>query len=118
MNTTIRRAVPLDRWSGHAWTDGFQIEALAPLDTLAVCTRNSRYEITILSPATGEVLVRGGQFFPEFTRVTVSGSSLGNGCLKVRGVYVGFYLEFAHEGQTVRTTRVREAIKGDRPAVH
>lgn len=105
-STSIHRAVTLDQWSGHAWTDGLDAGLLSPLDTVLVRTRNSSYELTILSPASGEVLVRGGQFFPEFTRVTLAGSSLRGACLKVRGVYVGFFLELIHDGQTVRTTRI------------
>jgi len=116
--TSIRCAVTLDRWAAHTWTNGCQTEALASLDTLVIHTRNSLYELTILSPATGEALARGGRFFPELTRVTVLGASLGGGCLKVRGIYVGFQLELAHDGQTVRTTRVRTVTRAGRSAVH
>jgi len=108
----------LDQWSGHAWTDGFQTESVLPFDTLVVRTRNSSYEITILAPATGEVLVRGGHFFPEFTRVTLAGSSLRGACLKVRGIYVGLFLELLHNGQTVRTTRIQAATMAPRPVLH
>jgi len=119
MNSTrIHTAVTLDQWSGRTWTDGFQTESLLPFDTLIVRTRNSSYEITILTPATGEVLVRGGQFFPEFTRATVAGSSLSGTCLKVRGIYEGFYLELLHAGQTIRTTRIQAATRAPRPALH
>ena len=117
-STSIHQAVTLDRWAGHRWTDGFQTEALAPYDTLVVQTRNSRYDLTILSPATGEVVVRGGRFFPELTRATLTGSSLGGACLKVRGVYAGFFLELMHAGQTVRTTRVQAASRVPRQPLH
>jgi hypothetical protein len=116
--TGIRRATTLDRWSDHPWIDGFQTEALEPLDTMVVRTRNSRYELTILSPSTGEVLVRGGRFFPDFAKATISGSSLGGSCLKLRGVYVGFFLELAFDGQTLRTTRIQAVTRAPRPAVH
>ena len=116
--TSTGRAVTLDQWSGHTWTDGFQTEALAPLDTLVVRTRNSCYELTILAPASGDVLVRGGRFFPVFARARVAGSSLGGGCLKLRGIYVGFLLELVRDGQTVRTTRVRAVTRTPRSAVH
>jgi hypothetical protein len=111
-------AVPLDAWSSAGWRDGVQVDALLPLDTLVVRTRNSCYEITIVAPATGDVLVRGGRFFPEPTRATVSGSSLGGSCLKVRGIYEGFLLEILHDGQTILTTTVQSVSKIPHPAVH
>ena len=119
MNSTgIHRAVTLEQWSGRAWTDGLQVESLSPMETVLVRTRNSSYELTILSPATGEALVRGGRFFPEFTRTTLAGSSLRGACLKVRGVYVGFFLELLHEGRTVRTTRIQTVTRPPRPVPH
>jgi len=116
--TGIHRAVTLDQWSGHDWSDGVQADSLSARDTLLVRTKNTCYELSILVPATGEVLVRGGRFFPAFTRATLAGSSLRGTCLKVRGVYVGFYLELTHEGQTVRTTRIQSVTRAPRPALH
>jgi len=118
VDSGICRVGSLDCWTQFDWSRGVQVDGLVPLDTLTVRTRNSRYELTVLSPGTGEVLVRGGRFFPEFTRVRVSGSSLGGGCLKQRGIYVGFLLEFAHAGQTVRTTRIQAVEKTTGAAVH
>ena len=73
---------------------------------------------TVLAPTSGEILVRGGRFFPDFTRVRVSGSSLGGGCLKLRGIYAGYLLELEHEGMTVRTTRIQAVDRAVRPVVH
>jgi hypothetical protein len=112
--TPLTRHVTLNRWAELSWRDGVQVEALAPLDTLVVRTRNSCYEMTVVSPAHGDVLLRGGRLFPEFTRVRVSGSSLGGCCLKVRGIYVGFRLEVACGRQVVVTTRV---LAVERPTV-
>ena len=97
----------LDAWSRHAWTEGVQIDTLPDLETLSVRTRNSTYEITVLCPRTGEVLVRGGQFFPEYTPACLAGSSLGGSFLKQHGIYVGFSMELQHDQQTILTTRVR-----------
>jgi hypothetical protein len=105
----------LDRWSGREWTDGVQVDDLAPLEQLVVRTRNTTYAITVLSPATGEVMVRGGRFFPEPTRVRVTGASLGGSFLKMRGIYVGFSVELWHEGETVVTSPVR-SVAGAEPA--
>ena len=97
----------LDSWSHHAWTDGVQVDRLPPLDTLVVRTRNSTYEITVLTPHTGEALVRGGRFFPEYARAQVSGASLGGSFLKMRGIYVGFCMELHDGSQSIVTTTVR-----------
>ena len=115
LDSSIHQVASLDYWSECSWAYGVQVERLAPLDGLTVRTRNSCYELTVTSPAAGEVLVRGGRFFPTFTRAWVSGSSLGGGCLKMRGIYVGFLLELEHEGQTVRTTHVTHPGDSPRP---
>jgi hypothetical protein len=105
----VSRAVgaDLDAWSRHEWTEGVQIDTLQNLETLSVRTRNSTYEIMVLCPRTAEVLVRGGQFFPEYTPARLAGSSLGGSFLKQHGVYVGFCMELQHNQQTILTTRVR-----------
>ena len=115
---TSCHAIPLDRWSSLTWTNGFQTDALAPLDRLLIETKNTRYDITVLSPSTGEVLIRGGRFFSDFTRARVAGCSLGGSCLKIRGIYVGFFLEIAYDGQTVRTTRIQSAVRTSESSVH
>jgi hypothetical protein len=63
------------------------------LTTLAVRTTNSLYEITVLNGHTGEVLVRGGEFFPVRTPVRLEGSTCGGSILKRRGIYVGLRME-------------------------
>ena len=83
----------LDAWSDSEWNDGVQIDEIEELTTLAVRTANSVYEITVLNGHTGEVLVRGGAFFPERTPVRLEGSTCGGSILKRRGIYVGLRLE-------------------------
>jgi hypothetical protein len=103
----VPAAADLDTWSNHAWTHGLQVDALDDLETLCVQTRNSTYEITVLCGRTAEVLVRGGQFFPEYTSVRVAGSSLGGSFLKLHGIYLGFSMELQHDGRTIVTTEVQ-----------
>ena len=115
MKTTVTESgtlVPvtalLDAWASHDWQNGTVIGALAVHDQLIVRTRNSTYEIIVTVPQTAEILVRGGRFFPEFTHARVGGCSLGEGFLKLHGVYVGFQLEiFADDQPSVVTTRIR-----------
>jgi hypothetical protein len=106
-------AQSLEAWSRLSWRDGVQLESTTRLDTLQVRTRNTTYEIVVISPHSGEVIVRGGQFFPQHTRAVVAGSSLGGSVLKLRGIYVGFSLEILHEGTPIVTTRVRAIAPGN-----
>lgn len=111
-------ACRLDAWSALPWGDGVQLEAMTPLETLQMRTRNTTYEITVTCPRSGEVIVRGGQFFPEHTRAVVAGSSLGGSFLKLRGIYIGFSLEILHEGRRIVTTRVRSIRPGKAATAH
>jgi hypothetical protein len=76
-----------------------------------VRTCNHVYELIVLEPASAEVMVRGGQYFPEFTRARVGGSSLGGGFLKLHGIYAGFCLELHSEAQAIVTSPVREITR-------
>ena len=104
---SIPAAADLDTWSDRDWSDGVQVDDLPPLDRLLVRTRNTFYEVTVLEPHTGDVIVHGGRFFPQPTRARLSGSSLGGSFLKLRGIYVGFSVEFWCDGETVITSPVR-----------
>jgi hypothetical protein len=83
----------LNTWPDFEWNDGVQIDQIEELTTLAVQTSNSLYEITVLNGHTGEVLVRGGGFFPVRTPVRLEGSTCGGSILKRRGIYVGLRME-------------------------
>jgi hypothetical protein len=107
---SVPSPVDLAWWSQREWSDGVQLEALAPLERLAVRTRNTLYEITVVSPRTGEVLVRGGRFFPAFTRAIIAGCSLGGSFLKVHAIHLGFLMELLHDGQTIITTQVQSIL--------
>jgi hypothetical protein len=97
----------LETWSRHEWTNGLQLDSLREMESLAVRTRNSTYEITILSRRTGDVLVRGGRFFPVFTPARLAGSSLSGSFLKLRGIYVGFSMEIHGDAGPIVTSQVQ-----------
>jgi hypothetical protein len=97
----------LDTWSSHSWNEGLQLEAMQDMEKLTVRTENSTYDITVISGRTGEILIRGGRFFPEFTPARLAGSSLGGSFLKLRGIYVGFSLEVHFDQRMIITSRVR-----------
>ena len=78
------------------------------METLTVQTENSTYEVTVISGRAGDILIRGGRFFPEFTEGRLAGSSLGGSFLKLRGIYVGFSLEIHFDKRLIITSRVRK----------
>ena len=98
----------LDTWSSHSWTEGLQLENMQDMETLIVRTENSTYEIIVICGRTGDIVIRGGQFIPEFAEARLAGSSLGGSFLKLRGVYVGFSLEVHFDKRLIITSRVRK----------
>ena len=100
----------LDAWLSHDWTTGLQTEDLPEQEFLTVETENSRYELTILCGRTGDVLVRGGQFFPYTTTARLAGSSLGGSLLKLRGIHIGLRMELLAPERSIITSRVRSIV--------
>jgi hypothetical protein len=96
----------LDRWLAHSWDRGVQIDELHDLQMLRVRTRNTTYEVAVVAGAPGDVLVRGGRHFPDWTRVHLAGATLGGGFLKRFGVHVGLRMEFSWAGRRVVTSPV------------
>ncbi len=105
--TAVPAAAVLSTWNSHSWDNGLHIDQLSALDRLTVLTQHSTYDIVMVSPTTGEVLVRGGEFFPEFTSVRLAGSTLGGSFLKMRSVHLGFRIEFAVGRGVIVTSPVR-----------
>jgi hypothetical protein len=117
-NTTAVRVRTLDGWLSHRWEDGVQIDRLPDLHALRIETLNSTYDVAVMSPQTGEVLVRGGRYFPDWTPAVLLGSSLGSGLLKRHGVHVGLRLEFYWGGRRILTSPICAIGRGEpaRPA--
>jgi hypothetical protein len=108
----VPRAAVLDAWSDDEWTNGIQLDQIAELETLAVRTKNSVYEITVLCGRTGEVLVRGGQYFPEWTPALLAGSTFGGSILKGGGIYVGMKMEIAPQPVEMMSKVVHDPTTG------
>ena len=96
----------LDKWSEDPWTNGVQVDRMEDMEKLVIRTRNSLYEITVIDGRSGEILVRGGQFFPELTHARLAGATLGGSFCKMRGIYAGFRMEFNANGERTVTTPV------------
>ena len=113
MDTTSLRqpAIPasavLSTWQSYSWRDGIQIDQLTAFDRITVKTRHSTYEIIVVASASGDVMVRGGEFFPEFTRARLAGCTLGGSFLKLRSIFIGFHMEFALSEGVIITSAVR-----------
>jgi hypothetical protein len=105
-NGTTTIASALSAWTDCDWSDGVQIDELRELELLSVRTCNSRYEIVVTSPASGEVLVRGGTRFPDFTPARVCGCTAGGTILKRSGIYPGLRLELEQAGRHIVTSTV------------
>jgi hypothetical protein len=116
----VHSPAQLDSWVGRPWVDGMQVDAMCDLDALMVRTMNTVYELTVVTARTGDVIVRGGRFFPQPTRAVILGSSLGGAFLKLRGIYCGFALEIYASGTRIVTSAVQsvrcvdEALHGGR----
>ena len=72
-------ALSLSGWATSDWSDGIQIDSCPALEWIVVRTLNSVYDVIVLSGNAGEVLVRGGRFFPEFCRARLAGATAGGG---------------------------------------
>jgi hypothetical protein len=112
--TSFPRGAILDAWSDADWGQGVQIDQMEELATLAVRTKNTVYEITILNGYAGEVLVRGGKFFPERTAVRLEGSTFGGSILKWRGIYVGMRMEIIPEPVEMVSETVHDPATGQK----
>ena len=73
----------------------------------AVDTRNTTYEIIVMDRNRAEILVRGGRFFPVYSRAHLAGASLGGSFLKLHGIYVGFSMEIYGNDEPIITSAVR-----------
>ena len=107
-STLVPATAILSNWTKQNWDRcaGLQVDTLDVMDRVLVRTFNSVYEIIVQSGRRGEALVRGGRFFPEFTRVHIAGSSLGGSFLKQLGIYVGLRMELFVDGEMILTSPV------------
>jgi hypothetical protein len=112
---TILAGTTLDFWSHQPWTNGVQIEQMDEMQKVLVRTRNSLYEITVVDHWSGEIVVRGGQFFPRATSAWLAGATFGGRILKLRGIYIGLQMEINADDAPVLTTRVK-MIAVEKPA--
>jgi hypothetical protein len=109
MNTSVAvpRGAILDTWFNDPWKNGVQIDKMDDMQRIHVRTIYSLYEITVIDGRGGDILVRGGKFFPELTEAQLAGATLGGSFCKLRGIYCGFKMELSHNGQRIVTSDVQ-----------
>ena len=114
----VPRRCTLDGFAEEvAFTDGINVRDAEPLVPILVTTQNSRYRIIPLRWGGSDVLVQGGQFFPEPTEVRLAGSTFGGSFLKMHWINVGMHMEIdtGNGGGPIITTRVADvSIERDR----
>jgi hypothetical protein len=103
---STRVAALLDTWCEEPWTGGVQVDGMQDMEKLIIQTRNSVYEIIVIDAPSGEILIRGGQMFPELTPAQLTGATLGGSFCKMRGIYAGFRMEINANGSRTVTSPV------------
>jgi hypothetical protein len=88
--------------------EGLTLGTLKPCDMIYVRTLNSDYEIFLLDPERGRVLVNGGKYIAGPMEATVSGSTFGGSMLKVGWLCEGLRMELIVNGQSIVTSPVQK----------
>ena len=104
---SIPRGAILDSWFSDPWKNGVQVDKLGDMQRIHVRTNYSLYEITVIDGHNGDVLVRGGKYFPELKEAHLAGATLGGSFCKMRGIYCGFKMELSCDGQRIITSDVQ-----------
>ena len=100
--------VIVDEWLTSETEPAIQLDSCTPFEPIVAKTHGSVYELVVLSGRTGEVMVRGGRFFPEFRPAILIGSTAGGTALKMRSLEVGLRMEFQTDKTFVITSAVEE----------
>lgn len=108
-----RPIVTLDGCVARDWSGGCDVDQLLPMQLLSVRTCNTVYELVVLSPTSGEVVIQGGRYFPTPCHARLVGSSLGGSIVKLRWLRAGFGMELYARGQSIRTSRVQSIHVGE-----
>lgn len=100
---------PTQVWREEKSDAAIRLDSCVAFERIAVKTQSSLYEVIVLCGRTGEVLIRGGRFFPEFRRAILTGSTAGGSALKLRTIDVGLRIELRDDLKLYTTTAV-EAV--------
>jgi hypothetical protein len=115
-NTSESRRVgaTLDAWLARDWSQGVYLGALEEFQQVHVCTQNSLYELVVVNRC-GEVQVRGGRYFPDWTPARLAGCTAGGSFLKRLGINLGLQMEFEIGRRRILTSPVRSIALLEKP---
>ena len=82
------------------------VDACAAQEAVVITTRSNVYELIVLHGGRGEVLVRGGRHFAEFTAVLFLGSIADDGSVDPHAIGIGLRMKFVGVGRFVITSPV------------
>jgi hypothetical protein len=88
------------------------VDSCEAQETIVITTRSSVYELVVLHADRGDVLVRGGKYFTDFSPVLFLGSIADDGSFNRDTIDVGGRLKFVFREQFVITSPV-ESLSRD-----
>jgi hypothetical protein len=101
-----RVAASLDAWVARDWSQAVNVASLEEFQQIHVCTQNTLYELIVINHC-GDVRVRGGRYFPDWTAARFSGSTAGGSFLKRLAITLGLQMEFELDRRRIITSPVR-----------
>ena len=101
-----RVAASLDAWLSRDWSQAVHLGSLEEFQQIHVCTQNTLYELIVLNHC-GDVQVRGGRYFPDWTAARLAGCSAGGSFLKRLAINLGLQMEFELDRRRIVTSPVR-----------
>jgi len=110
----LRPAASLDLWLARDWSESVHLPELEEFQQIHVCTRNSLYEFVVISPR-GDVRVRGGKYFPDWTVARLTGCTAGGSFLKRHTITLGLQIEIEVGLRRIVTSPVRTIALLQRP---
>lgn len=105
-------ALPFEDLATSPPDDAIQLDTCPEFQWIVVRTRRSVYDIIVLSGDAGEVMVRGGRFFPEFRRAIIAGSTFGGSAVRAGSICAGCHLELEVAGKSFVTSRIEAVSLG------
>lgn len=86
---------------------GIALSQIDPFTRLSIQTQNTHYEMTVLDPWEGRLVIQGGRYFGSPTEAVLIGSSFGGSLLKLRWVGSGLRIELMAGDVKVVTSPVK-----------
>ena len=111
---SLRVGATLDAWLARDWSQGIYLGALEEFQQIHVVTQNSLYELVLVNRC-GDVRVRGGRYFPDWTPARLAGCTAGGSFLKRLGINLGLQMEFEIGRRRILTSSVRSIALLEKP---